>query len=157
MDIYIYMVGTSKLGSWNGRWPYVIFPSMIIKNILYMIWMICHMIINPLYYNPFHNYWKWPHRNSWFTHQNCDDFPYICIFWYCMFARGSSLIIFPHHRQGCSKGSSCSFCHHLVTDEEAQLAAARPRKLRRKRIKANLKARRKKNRGESPWKMDSLW
>ena len=61
-----------------------------------------------------------------------------------MFARGSSLIIFPHHRQGCSKGSSCSFCHHLVTDEEAQLAAARPRKLRRKRIKANLKAQRKK-------------
>ncbi|CAL1162876.1 unnamed protein product [Cladocopium goreaui] len=42
-------------------------------------------------------------------------------------------------QQGCSKGSSCSFCHHLVTEEEAQLAAARPRKVRRKRIKANLK------------------
>lgn len=42
-------------------------------------------------------------------------------------------------QQGCSKGASCSFCHHLVTDEEAQLAAARPRKVRRKRIKANLK------------------
>ena len=37
------------------------------------------------------------------------------------------------------KGSACSFCHHVVTEQEAQLAPARPRKVRRKRIKNNIK------------------